>query len=146
MHSAPAVRYPVGHSRFQACLIGLTASGGVVAGLLWYATASAADWRPWLLFMVLLGSCVAAARAWHRTLPGSLHWDGQAWDWTTADASSRGVLGAHLDFQFFLVLSLRPDTGARLWLWPERSADVARWNALRRAVFSRGGAGQTPGT
>jgi hypothetical protein len=145
MHSAPAVRYPVGRSRFQAWLIGLTASGGAVTGLLWYATASAADWRPWLLFMTLLGSCVAAGRAWHRTLPGSLHWDGQTWCWHTADAATCGVLTAHLDFQFCLVLSLRPDTGVRLWLWPERTAEVTRWNALRRAVFSRGGTGQTQG-
>jgi hypothetical protein len=144
MHSAPAVSYPVGRSRFQGWLVGLTCSGGVLAGLLWRYQTGLAGWRQWLFAMIMLGTSVAAARAWRRAPQGSLRWDGQAWSWTARDASVCGVLAVHLDLQFCMVLSLRTDTGARRWFWPERRAEVALWQALRRAVFSRGGADQPP--
>jgi hypothetical protein len=51
-------------------------------------------------------------------------------------------VAAHLDFQFLLLLSLRTEAGARLWLWPERRVAPMRWHALRCAVFSRSGAAQ----
>ena len=142
MHSAPAVSYPVGRSRFQGWLVGLTALGGMVIGLLWRHAADPAGWRQWLIAMTLLGACVVATLVWLRSPPGILRWDGQAWRWTTGDALVSGLLTAHLDLQFCLVVSLAPDTGARIWIWPERRTEVALWNALRRAVFSRGAAGQ----
>lgn len=138
MHSAPAVSYPVGRSRFQAWLLGLTASGGAVTGVFWHHTADLGGWRSWLFAMTLLGACTVAARAWRHAPQGRLRWDGQAWRWTGVNASTCGVPTVHLDLQFCLVLSLRLDTGTRLWLWPERTREVALWNALRRALFSSG--------
>ncbi|WP_296444925.1 hypothetical protein [Rhodoferax sp. UBA5149] len=142
MHSAPAVSYPVGRSRFQGWLVGLTGLGGVLTGGFWQQATDLAGWRQWLFALTLLGTCAIAAQTWRRSPRGILHWDGQVWRWTGLDASVCGRVTVHLDLQFWLVLSLRMDAGARLWLWPERAADVVLWNALRRAVFSRGGSGQ----
>ena len=146
MHSAPAVSFPVGRSRFHGWLVSLAGLGGAVAGLLWHYQTSPAGWRPWLFFGTLLGACVVAAYAWRRSPRGSLCWDGLAWSWTTVDGSARGVLAVHFDLQFCMVLSFRPDRGALIWLWAQRELDVALWTALRRAVFSRGGARQPKDT
>ena len=143
MHSAPAVSFPVGRSRFQGWLLGLTGLGATLAGLQWHLASNApAGWRQALFAMTLLGACVFAAHDWRRSPRGSLRWDGQAWSWTRNNKSSGGVLTVHLDLQFCLVVSLRPHRGARIWLWPERETEVALWNALRRAVFARRAAGQ----
>lgn len=145
MHNAPAVNYPVGRSRFQAWLLGLTGFGGIATGLLWRYQVDLAPWRQWLFAVALLGAFILAADAWRRSPSGLLRWDGQAWSWNTADTSATGVLAVHLDLPFCMLLSLRADAGARMWLWPQRSADAGLWNALRRAVFSRSGSGQGRG-
>ena len=137
MHSAPAVSFPVGRSRFQGWLVGLTGLTGAVGGLLWRYQAEPAGWRQWLFALTLLCACALAAGAWFRSPRGHLRWDGQAWSWTSAERSVGGVLTVHLDLQFFLLLSLRLDAGSRIWFWPERGAELTAWNALRRAVFSR---------
>ena len=143
MHSAPAVSYPVGRSRFQGWLLGLAGLGATLAGLQWHFESTAlAGWRQALFVITLLGASVFAAWAWRRSPRGSLRWDGQAWSWTSDDKSSCGVLMVHLDLQFCLLVSLRPDRGARILLWPQRGTEVALWNALRRAVFARRSAGQ----
>ena len=142
MHSAPAVSYPVGRSPFQGWLLGLAGLGATLSGWLWCYQADPAGWRQWLFAMTLLGACVVAGEAWRRSPRGSLRWDGQVWSWTSVDASACGVLKVHFDLQFCLVLSLRPHSGARVWLWPQRTGEVALWNALRRAVFSRRSVGQ----
>lgn len=136
MHSAPAVSYPVGRSRFQGWLVGLTGIGGTAIGLFWCYAVNPGGWRQWLYATTLLGFCVAAVAVWRRSPPGRLRWDGQAWNWSAMDASACGVLIVHLDFQSCLLLSFCPEKGPRLWLWPERGTDVLRWNALRCAVFS----------
>jgi len=142
MHSAPAVSYPVGRSRFQGWLLVLTGLVGLLVGLIWSRQSDLAGWRQGLYVATLLGTCVMAVQAWRRSPCGSLRWDGQAWSWTERDISVCAVLSVHLDLQFFLLLSLRTDTGSRIWLWPERRTMAVRWNALRRAVFSHRGANQ----
>lgn len=137
MHSAPAVSYPVGRSRFQGWLLAATALLGVLAGLLWCDASGRPGWRQGLYALALLAAGGAAFHAWRRTPPGLLRWEGQCWHWRTEAASVSGVLLPHLDFQFCLLLSLRTDAGARLWLWPERQLDRPQWHALRCAVFSR---------
>lgn len=139
MHSAPAVSFPVGRSRFQGWLVVLTGSGGVLASLLWLAAADTMGWRLWLMAMTLSGSCALAWQAWRRSPSGRLSWDGQVWRWRTASASVSGRLTVHLDLQSCLVSSLRTDLGARIWLWPERRSEAALWQAFRQAVFSSGG-------
>ncbi len=142
MHSAPAVSYPVGRSRFYGWLVVLTGLAGLLIGLLWRFQADLAGWRHWLFFMSLMGSFCIAAETWRRASTGTLRWDGATWSWTNANLSACGVLSIHIDVQFCLLLSLRIDRCARIWLWPERRADVTRWNALRRAVFSGNGEGR----
>lgn len=144
MHSAPAVSYPVGRSRFQGWLVGVTGMAGAVSGVLWRYQAHPAGWPQWLFSMTLLGACLVAALAWRRSPRGILCWDGQAWSWESLDASVGGVVTLHLDCQSCLLLSLYTHAGVRLWLWPEHRADVARWNDLRRAVFSHRGAAKAP--
>lgn len=143
MHSAPAVSYPVGRSHFQACLLGLTVLGGVLLGLLWFMQADSTGWRQWLFGSTLLGTGGVAAQAWWCTPRGRLSWDGQAWTCTSLDRSDSGVVAVHLDVQFCMLISLRTETGKRLWLWPQRSTEVALWSALRRAAFSRAVAGHS---
>ena len=137
MQSAPAVSYPVGRSRFQGWLLGGAVLLGVLAGLLWCEASGLAGWRQGLYALALLAAGGVALHAWQRTPQGHLRWDGQLWHWRTEAASVNGVLAVHLDFQFCLLLSLRTDAGARLWLWPERQLDRPQWHALRCAVFSR---------
>ena len=142
MHSAPAVSYPVGRSRFQGWLVLGLGLGASVTGMLWLRQVDVVGWHQWLFFGVLLGACVAAVLAWRRSAQGSLRWDGQAWHWNGADASIPVLLTVHLDGQFVLLLRLRTDSAQSLWVWPERRVDGVHWNALRRAVYSPGGAGQ----
>ncbi len=137
MHNAPAVSYPVGRSHFQGWLIGLTGLGGVLLALLWMYVTDVVGWRQWLLAVSVLGSCYLAVAAWWHAPSGSLRWYGQAWSWQVANVSTSGTLTVHLDLQFVLLVSLRPNSATRIWLWPERSAQPGRWNALRQGIFSR---------
>ena len=138
MHNAPAVSYPVGRSHLEGALIGLAGLVGAVTGLLWYMQTDLVGWRQWLFVMALVGVVLSAAQAWRRTPRGRLRWDGQVWSWSHGDATTSGELTAHLDLQFCLLLSLRPDRGARFWLWPEQRVAMAHWRSLRRAVFAKG--------
>ncbi len=47
-----------------------------------------------------------------------------------------GQVVVHVDFQFFLLLSLQLKRVGTVWLWLDRQQDTRRWLALRRAVFS----------
>lgn len=138
MHGAPAVSYPAGRSRFQGWLLALTALSGGLTGWLWQSQSDSVGWRHGLFTLALLGALLLAGNAWRRSPAGHLSWDGQGWTWLSAEGPVGGVLAVHLDLQFCLVVSLRPMTGPRLWLWPERRSELARWSALRRAVFARG--------
>jgi hypothetical protein len=137
MHSAPAVNYPVGRSRFQAWLVGVVSFTGMLTGLLWWEQAQSVGWRQGLFVMSLLLACIVSIQTWLHTPRGCLHWDGQSWRWTSGDTSICGYVTVHLDLQFCLLLSLHSDAGARIWIWPERHAGMSQWNTLRRAVFSR---------
>ncbi len=138
MHSAPAVSYPVGRSRFQLRFIVCLLALGFVAGLLWCT--AWVGWRQCLYAVTWLAAGMIAVQAWRASPRGRLIWNGQDWRWTSIGASVWGRVTVHLDLQFVLVLSLRTPTGRRIWLWPERGTNSARWQALRQAVFSR----QTP--
>ena len=45
-------------------------------------------------------------------------------------------LAVHLDFQGFLLLSLRLENGGVRWLWLDPCAELTHWQAFRRAVHS----------
>lgn len=137
MHSAPAVSFPVGRSRFQAWVSGLAWLAGAVVCGFWLSQAGLWGWRQGLAVVMVLGAGASAAGAWYVTASATLRWDGQTWWRETSQASQTGALTVHLDFQICLLLSLRADTGARYWFWLERRDAPAVWRAVRRAVYSR---------
>ena len=137
MHNAPTVNYPLGRSRFQAWLTAGTCLLALLAGLLWCTQVGATGWRQGVWLFGWLTSSLLAFQSWRQTPVGVLRWDGESWCWVREAHSTSGALAVHIDFQFFMLLSLRPPTGSRIWLWPERNANLPLWNALRRAVFSQ---------
>ena len=141
MHNAPAVTYPVGRSLFHGLIVVAAGLLGCLALLFWLTTPVVPGWRQWLLAGVLLFALLGAGEAWRRSPRGSLRWSGDVWEWTTSGMAQVGHLVVHLDFQSWMLVSLRPDRGAVRWLWPERRSDVLNWDALRRAAFARSGAG-----
>jgi hypothetical protein len=139
MHSAPAVNYPVGRSRFQGQLIGVLVALGCLTGVWWWSGVSMSGWRQALFFVTLLLAALVAARAWWRSPTGVLVWDGEAWCFNGVPGAISGKLQLHLDMQFFMLLCLEKDTArgaGRLWLWLDRRAAPTLWLALRRAVVS----------
>jgi toxin CptA len=139
MHSAPSVSYPVGRSRFQGACLALVLLISAVTGWLWLDATAVPGWRMGVFCVVWLMTGVAAIHAWWVTPQGNLSLDGQEWHWKTADEVRSGLLRVHLDLQGTLLLSLETPLHSRVWLWPERHAQAARWLALRQAVFSRVG-------
>lgn len=137
MHSAPAVSYPVGRSRFQAGLLFGTGLIGLLTGWQWFATPGLPGWRHGLYVLALLTAGFAAARVWRHSPKGLLRWDGLFWHWCTEGADVRGLIAVHLDVHLCLLLSLQTEAGTRLFLWPERRAEPASWHALRCAVYAR---------
>jgi hypothetical protein len=136
MHSAPAVSYPVGRSRFQGQLVGMLAGFGCLAGLVWWSLVDVAGWRQGLFFAIWVLTCGLAIQAWFRSPVGALTWDGEAWRFSVDHGVISGNLRLHLDLQFCMLLCLRSEDAGRLWLWPERRTAAAGWLALRRAVVS----------
>lgn len=67
-------------------------------------------------------------------------WDGHVWRWRGMSQWAmdrvQGALQHHLDWQTGLLLSLRSESGKRIWLWAERGDDSQQWEVLRRAVFA----------
>ena len=163
MHNAPAVSFPVGRSRFQAgFLSGLWLAGAAVC-IYWASVMDAVGWRHALAGAMPVAAGAAAWLSWRHRAGGCLRWDGQCW-WldvaaegqpAAASASAPGVrsggtgaatvagietgvsaLSLHLDLQGFLLLKLRLADGTVRWLWLDRGADLAQWQALRRAIHA----------
>ena len=142
MHSAPAVTFPVGRSRFHGGLLLFISLTCLLLGLVWQHRGNAGGWRLGLYAVIGLFAGFAAIRVWYRTPRVDLRWDGQTWSATIREFFTTGTVMLHFDLQFCMLLSLCSDDGNRIWLWPERSRDPARWNALRRAVYSHAPAGR----
>jgi hypothetical protein len=136
MHSAPSVSYPVGRSRLAGGLLLAAWALGALACAAWaWHGASAAR----------LGAAVAACIAsgawagwwWRRQSTGLLGWDGSAWSWSAGGwPAEAGSVEVMLDLQSLLLLRWRAGPRAR-WLWAGRAPLPERWDALRRAVYSR---------
>lgn len=141
-HTAPPVQYPVARSRWLAFALAMYACAGGLALLAWAAVGAAAQWG-WISAVAGLWVVCSALAGWFwcASLCGTLVWSGG--DWTLE--SPQGValcapcisLQVHLDLQRRLWLRLQPDTGHALWLWLEWRSQPARWDDLRRAVYSR---------
>ena len=136
MRSAPSVSYPVGRSLWSGALaLALWTAGA--AGLVAWAASGAGAWRLSLAGVASVAAGAWALAAWWRQPAGLLGWDGARWSWSTGDGPVVDGCGvrAVLDLQSGLLLRLSAPEGAR-WLWLERSRLPARWDALRRAVYS----------
>ena len=135
MHNAPAVTYPVGRSSIQGAL-------GLVLWLLGLAatTAWALTWPDARLVAAAAILCAAAAAlaavAWWRTEAGDLQWDGDDWQLHLRGRADGGNPVVALDLQGSLLLRWKA-AGSGGWLWLDRASAPARWDDLRRAVYSR---------
>ena len=155
MHNPPAVSFPVGRSSIQAWFLSLAWLAGAAACGYWGSAMEVTGWRHSLALAAPLGAGVVACASWagwKRHIDGILCWDGFCWRLempavarAMAPAptpelipplSLTGDVAVHLDFQSFLLLSLRLESGGVRWLWLDQSADLALWQALRRAVHS----------
>lgn len=144
MHNAPSVNYPVGRSRFAGLVLASAWAAGALAVVAWHSQVQAGVFRSVLAWSLVLLAGACAARVWLRTPAGLLAWDGQAWNWTVGD----WVLQAHpevaLDLQQVLLLRLG-SAPSFPWLWLEKRTAPARWDDLRRAVYSRARPEGAPG-
>lgn len=138
MHSAPAVSFPVGRSRFQSSLVGVLISCGVLTVTAWSLQADALGWRHWVAVSACLATSVLAVwREWHAP-KGHLAWDGAVWSWV-GDAQPVVVMPeVVIDFQHLVLLRLRDPAGTFVgWVWLDRALNPRRWVALRRAIYAR---------
>jgi hypothetical protein len=106
-----------------------------VAAWQWQVQASPA--RVFAAVAIVAAAGVFAARKWLRTPQGLLAWDGLGWTWTVVSGACAGEPEVVLDAQRVLLLRWRGAEGPIQWLWLERGAQPARWDDLRRAVYSR---------
>jgi toxin CptA len=136
MHHAPSVSYPVGRSSWAGAIVLLLWLAGVAACSGWLLTGAPA-WAPLLVVAVLVAGAGAAAWSWWRHPAGLLAWDGA--HWTLASGASPaldpGALEVALDLQRVLLVRWSA-AGRSHWLWLEKGRLPARWEALRRAVYS----------
>jgi toxin CptA len=141
MHSAPAVSYPVGRSRFHGLLLVLIAGSGALSLSGWTYQSDPLRWHHGVAALVwLLGVAVAGWR-WYRAPSGTLIWDGEVWCWVLEQRSRPVKPEVALDLQYQLLLRLSGSADrADWWVWPERGADPSHWTALRRALFARSAA------
>ena len=139
MHAAPPVTYPVARSPRAALLVLLASGAGLAALAAWLVQSDSPGWRQGLAGAVWLVATAWATIAWALSPRGSIAWSGTDWCWTPAGAprGRAGELALALDFQSFFLARWEPPGGGGVWLWLERQGDPARWNALRRAVYSR---------
>lgn len=136
MHGAPSVSYPVGRSALVGALLMGIWSLGLFACVAFAALGASARG-----IAAAAAACLASgawvAWSWWRQPAGLLAWDTAAWTWSEGDPHVRtGALEVVLDLQSLLLLRWRAPGQGR-WLWAERTRLPARWDALRRAVYSR---------
>lgn len=137
MHSAPAVTYPVGRCHIQTYLTLALWGLGTVVCVLWIRVAGRIGWPQGLAVSLGLLTGALALRSLLMAPEGSLRWDGQQWTWQTGRGSLSGTVRPTLDLQRWVVLEFRPQAGRSIWLWVARANEPTRWDALRRALWSR---------
>lgn len=137
MQGAPSVSYPVGRSALAGgiCLLAWTA--GAVA-CVWWLAAGVTGWRAALAVVTVAVTGAWAVWSWWHQPVGELAWDGAAWDLRAARRAQGegGAVHVVLDLQRLLLVRWQ-GPAAGCWLWLERRRAPARWDALRRGVYSR---------
>lgn len=138
MHKAPAVLYPLGPSRFLACLLAILWLGGTLVFLLGFASQREQWGLPRQLGWVFVPLSAALLwHWWHHQRVGELHWDAQQWLLGDGTAAQPGTLRVHVDLQNYLWIEWRTlGTGRVEWIWLERQRAPMLWPELRRAVFA----------
>lgn len=136
MHNAPSVTYPVGRSIFLGWLLAGLWLCGMGACVVSWLGAAPVVWRLGSACSVLLLATLLARRFWLSLPQGVLRWDGHAW-LGPQSATMPTYLSVHLDLQRHLLVRLHGADGPDQWLWLEAATDSARWDDLRRAVYSR---------
>jgi len=136
MHSAPAVRYSVGRSRWHGLLLLGLSGVGLLAFILWTLSFDPPGWRQGLFVLLFVPAVALAWRQWWRWPSGVLVWDGSIWHWLGPARARTGILRPHVDVQFGLLLSLRDGPGRVQWVWAQRGVDHWHWLDLRRAVYA----------
>jgi toxin CptA len=137
MHNAPAVSYPVGRSSFAGRLMILAWSFAVAGLVAWQMQVQASPVALALAVAILIASGASALRSWLRSPEGTLAWDGLGWTWSIDSGAQAGTPDVALDAQRVLLLRWLGGSGKPKWLWLERASRPARWDDLRRAVYSR---------
>lgn len=136
MHHAPAVRYPVGRSRFHLLLMLMLGLLGACALTGWMVVQDRLSWRHMASWAVWLVALSWAGWAWWRSPQGELAYGSAGWTWTRLGQISGVVVCVELDLQHALLLRAARPAHAPLWLWLERRQVPTRWQAVRRAVFA----------
>ena len=137
MHAAPSVSYPVGRSGFAVLLLAFLVLLALAAAAAWTLQSTAFGWRQALAFGAVLACGGFAGLGWLRSPAGTLRWNGENWQWQEGIEPQAGTLETALDLQSRMLLRWQGAGRARRWLWVERQAAPADWDALRRAVYSR---------
>ena len=135
MHSAPAVGFQTGRSRWHLAALVLI----LVSGLL-ISTAFAANQPPLasaVVFACLVISSGLAILGWKNSPQGLLQWDGQHWSWSVAGDPQPCSLRLVLDFQTVLLVGVKTDARQLAWIWLEPKSADSKWTALRRAVVAK---------
>jgi toxin CptA len=138
-HNAPPVTYPLQRSLVQA-LIYLSAwllACALVCSWIWFSQYSGLALLLGAAAITLSG--LAGVVGLKSSPVGQLAWDGQHWHWESpayqAGMSEYELLVA-ADFQHVVLLRVKNQANASLWLWAERGAAPQRWLDLRRALYS----------
>ena len=129
-------------SRWLAVALAIYALAGAAALITWALWGAGNQSAAVALSAVLWLVCSLLALWFWRTAPcGTLLWNGTHWTLESpqgvALCAPCNSLQVPLDLQQRLWLRLQPDTGRALWLWLERRSQPARWDDVRRAVYSR---------
>jgi len=143
MHNAPSVSYPVGRCTLSRQL---WAAQSVISALLLTAWA----WQQpislvWGVALVgMIGASLSVWQEWHGA-SGELCWDGHRWRWQSAASVVNvreciGEVKIVLDAQKALLLKWQPASDTLpskvSWLWLAKETCPARWQDVRRAVYS----------
>ena len=153
MHNAPSVTYPVKRSAIEFAFLAAIWLLGAATMTLWILNADAPGWPQVVTVIVLCVVGCWAAWTWLQTPAETLQWDSQAWSLRRDpdDANldmTRGSLVASIDLQQVLLVrwqaGVAAGTSKKRWLWLVRADCPARWNDLRRAVYSRASSDPLP--
>ena len=111
--------------------------GGAVITAVWAMQSPDFGWRQAAGVLCVLGCAVLAGRALTHVQPGSLHWTGQEWLWTSDAASEQGKIVVCLDIQHVMLVRFHALQTPARWLWLERRQAPQLWADLRRAAYAR---------